>query len=272
MRLALVLSALLAVAAPARALNPMDAVHAFCRADGRGERLLARTWINVAPLIRWGLEPGWDRVVLIESYEVAEPRYHDNAHAEVTVTYYVAVDVEGDKVTREPRQEKHTFHLVADESGKQWGIVGPPAPPHVFLIQVDPEEMAASLDPDAGTFLTSSTFARGFINGAGWELSPFTVSDIPALAELSQVTTPALGDLVLYYDGKTPYHVGVLEAEDAVLSATLNGGIRRAPVAAFAGKVRYWRPRASARALTPTPAKAPPKAKVKPAAKRPRTR
>jgi hypothetical protein len=207
-------------------------------------------------------------VVLIEGYEVAETRYLDDEHAEVTVTYHVAADVEGGKVTREARVEKRPFRLVADETGTKWLIAGPPLPPHVFLTQVDPDEMAASLDTDTGTFLSSTAFVRRFLNGAGWELSPFSASGIPALAELGEVTTPSLGDLVLYSDNKTPYHVGVLETEEVVLSATLNGGIRRAPVGAFAGKVSYWRPRPSARVLTPTPGKAPATAKATPAAKR----
>ena len=56
-----------------------------------------------------------------------------------------------------------------------------------------------------------------------------------------QCSTPEAGDLVVYYDGEKPYHVGLLESEDQVVSATLNTGVRRAPLAAFAGEVRYWR-------------------------------
>jgi hypothetical protein len=127
----------------------------------------------------------------------------------------------------------------------------------VFLTQVDPDEMAASLDSDAGSFLSNTAFVRRFLSGAGWELPPLSARDLPALMELGEVTNPSLGDLVLYYDDQTPYHVGVLEADEVVLSATLNGGVRRAPLGAFAGKVRYRRPLASARVLTPTPVKAP---------------
>lgn len=248
----------------AAAVSAMDTVHAFCRADGRGERILVRTWPTFAPLIQWGLEPAWDHVVLIDSYEVSDPRYDDAEHAVVTVTYHVAADVEAGHVTREPREETRVFRLVADES-RTWRIVGPPPAPHVFLSQVEPDAMAASLEPTTGDFLSSAAFVQHFLDGAGWDLTSFAVSGTPTLGELTDVTTPAIGDIVLYYDGDAPYHIGVLESEDVVLSATLNGGIRRAPVDAFAGKVRYRRPRASARVTTPTgPAS---KAKGKPRTK-----
>lgn len=281
MRIVFLLVLFLVSVSSTQALSPMDTVHAFCRADARGDRIVARTWVNLTPLIQWGLEPAWDRVVLIAGYEVGNTRYDEDDNALVTVTYNVAADVVGGLVTREAREEKRVFRVVADETRTAWYIAGPPPPPHVFLTQVEPEEMAASLDPDTGTFLSSATLIRRFLNGAGWELSSFTVNATATLAELTDVTTPAIGDIVLYYDGDAPYHIGVLEEEDVVLSATLNGGIRRAPVDAFAGKVRYRRPRASARVLTPTPAKVPavsaarrkaPKGKAKPAAKRARNR
>lgn len=266
----MIVACLLVSIAPARALNPMDTVHAFCRADGRGERIVVRTWANVASLVQWRLEPAWDHVVLIEGYEVENARYEDDENAVVQVTYHVAADVEGGKVTREPRQEKRVFRLTADDAGTQWLIAGPPPLPHVFLSQVEPEEMAASIAEETGTFLTNATFVRRFLVDAGWDLPSFAASGTASLTELTDVATPAVGDIVLYYDGDAPYHLGVLESEDAVLSATLNGGVRRAPIDAFAGTVRYRRPRASARALTPTSMPAPTKAKVKKSAKRAR--
>jgi hypothetical protein len=237
---------------PASALTPMETVHAFCRGDARGDRLLMRTWPNVAALIDWVLEPAWDHVVLIDGYEVGEPRYEDDEHAVVDVTYHVAADVRGGRVAREPRQEKRAYRLVADDSQAHWRILGPAPPPHVFASQVDAEAMGVSLDPVSGDFLSAAAFVRQYLNGAGWDLSSFAVTDMPTLTELTEVVTPAVGDIVLYYDGDAPYHLGVLESEDAVLSATLNGGIRRAPLEAFAGTVRFRRPRASARVGTPT--------------------
>ena len=253
---------LLLTVSPAQAANPMDTVHAFCRADGQGDRIVVRTWSNIAPLVQWSLEPAWDHVILIHGFEVGSARYDADGNAFVSVSFHVAADVVAGKVTKEPREEKRTFRLVSDEARTFWQIAGPPPGPHVFLNQVEPDEMAASLDATNGSFLTNASFVQSFLNGAGWELSPFLVRDTPSLAELNEVDSPEAGDIVLYYDGEAPYHIGILESDDVVLSATLNAGIRRAPVDAFAGKVRYRRARASARASTPTPVKQPTKAKA----------
>src|SRR5262249_32598587 len=113
---------------------------------------------------------------------------------------------------------------------------------------------------------TAASFVQHYLTGAGWDISAFSVRGAATLDALSEVSTPALGDIVLYYDGDVPYHVGVLESEDAVLSAMLYGGIRRSPLHAFSVAVHYRRPRDSARASTPTPVPAPTKAK--PRAKR----
>lgn len=268
MRIAWVVLLVLASVTTVRAENPMDTVHAFCRADGRGERIVIRSWPNIAPLVQWGLEPAWDHVVLIHGFEVGSPRFDGEGNAFVEVSFHVAADVEAGKVTKEPREEKRTFRLAGDESRTYWTITGPPPAPHVYLNQADPDEMAASLDADSGVFLTNTTFIRSFLNGAGWELPAFPLRDAPTLSELNEVEVPEAGDLVLYYDGDTPYHVGIVESEGVVLSATLNAGIRRAPIDAFAGKVRYRRARAGARLSTPTPVKEP----TKPAAKKRRKR
>jgi hypothetical protein len=260
----IVLIALLALLGPlpAYAANPMDTVHAFCRADGRGERIVVRTWPTIAPLVEWGLEPAWDHVILIHGFEVGSARYDADGNAFVSVTFHVAAEVEAGKVTKEPREEKRTFRVVSDEARTLWVIAGPPPVPHVFISQVEPDEMAASLDADTGSFITNTAFIQSFLNGAGWELSPFRVRDAPELTELNDADDPQAGDIVLYYDGDTPYHIGVLESDGVVLSATHNVGIRRAPIDAFAGKVRYRRARASARVTTPTPVKEPTKKKA----------
>ena len=77
MRLVPLITALVLAASPALAANPMDTVRAFCRIDGRGDRIWMRTWAKVAPLVTWGLEPAWDHVLLIEGYEVGTARYSE---------------------------------------------------------------------------------------------------------------------------------------------------------------------------------------------------
>jgi len=51
----------------------------------------------------------------------------------------------------------------------------------------------------------------------------------------------SVGDLVVYLRDDAPYHVGLLEAENQVVSSTLNAGIVRTTIDAFAGDVRYLR-------------------------------
>ena len=68
----------------------------------------------------------------------------------------------------------------------------------------------------------------------------------PSAPDFSTERTAEIGDLALYYDGDRPYHVGVVESDETVVSATLNGGIRRTPFGAFAGEIRYRRPVAAA--------------------------
>lgn len=268
MRIVRVVALLLAAVATVRAENPMDTVHAFCRADGRGERIVTRSWPHIAPLVQWGLEPAWDHVVLVHGFEVGSPRFDGEGNAFVEVSFHVAADVEAGKVTKEPREEKRTFRLASDESRTYWTIAGPPPAPHVYFNQADPDQMAASLDAGSGVFLTNTTFVQEFLNGAGWNVPAFALRDAPTLEELKDVEVPEAGDFVLYFDGDTPYHIGILESDGVVLSATLNAGIRRAPLDAFAGKVRYRRARAGARAATPTPVKEP----TKPASKKKRKR
>ena len=60
----------------------------------------------------------------------------------------------------------------------------------------------------------------------------------PSAPEFTTERTAEVGDLVLYFDGEQPYHVGVVESDDTVVSATLNGGIRRTPFGAFAGEIK----------------------------------
>ena len=229
-----------AVPHPAQGADPRDTVRAFCQADGRGDRLLARTWPRVAPLIAWALEPAWDRVTLIAGYEVAPARVEQDG-ALVEVTYAVDADVGPGRISREQRRESRTFHLALDDTETRWVILGPPPRPHVFGTQVDADAMAASLDPQQDAFLSASALVWQLMKGAGSDAPYLPTAQLAAGDALVSVTTPEPGDLIVYYDGDEPYHVGVLEAEDIVVSATLNAGIRRAPVAAFAGTPRYRR-------------------------------
>ncbi len=60
----------------------------------------------------------------------------------------------------------------------------------------------------------------------------------------------------------------MVDSDDSVVSATLNGGLRRTPFGAFAGEIRYLRPVSDAD-LPPTPT---PDATGTPTRSRPRGR
>ncbi len=233
--------ALLAVAGPAVAADPLATVRAFCRADGHGDRLQPRSWANVAHLVTWELEPAWDRVLAVRGYEVQTPRIR-GADVEVDVTYTVTADVQAGKVHRDERIETRTYRLTPDDPGGWWRIVGPPPAPHVFETHVDLDAVAASLDPDSPDYTSASTFVWRLLRESGLDV-PYT--DTASLASAQWWTTalaPQPGDLVAYLAGGQAYHVGLVESEDQIVSATLNAGVRRAPVAAFAGETLYLRP------------------------------
>jgi hypothetical protein len=222
------------------AADPLATIRTFCRADGEGVRLQPRTWPEIAPLVSWRLEPAWDRVVLIQGYEIGPPRVRDE-RVEVVVTYTVLSEVRGDRVMKEERLERKTYSISLDEPSGSWLIDGPPPAPHLFASQFDAEGIRSSIEPGAPGYQSASVLVWMLLRGAGW--------DVPYLDTLALGTGPGWtnvesaepGDLVVYQDGETPYQVGLLEAEDTVVSATLNGGIRRTPVAAFPGQVRYRR-------------------------------
>jgi hypothetical protein len=202
--------------------------------------LHARSWPEIAGLASWRLEPAWDRVVLIQGYEIGPPRFRDDK-VEAVVTYTVSSEVLGSQIKKEARLERRTYSLSLDEPSETWLIDGPPPPPHVFASQFDAESIRASIEPGAPGYQSASVLIWMLLRGAGW--------DVPYLDTLALGTGPGWttvesaepGDLVVYLDGDTPYQVGMFEAEDVVVSATLNAGLRRAPVAAFPGQVRYRR-------------------------------
>ena len=246
---------------PALGADPLEPVRAFCQADGRGDRLLARSWPSVAPLVSWALEPAWDRVTLIAGYEMAPARM-EGEEVLVEVTYTVSAEVSPGDVARAERREQRTFRLALDDTETHWLILGPPPRPHVFESQVDADAMAASLDPRQDGFLSASAFIWRLLNDVDSTVPYLPTTQLATGGPFVSVSAPEPGDLVVYYDADEPYHVGVIEEEDVVVSATLNAGIRRAPLAAFAGTPRYRRvaavnetPAAPATRVTPGAAK-----------------
>lgn len=239
----------------------------FCQLDGLGQRVTLRGWSQIAPLVRWPLEPAWDHVLLIGEYEVGSPRATESTALEVEVRYKVLGQVSALGLETEVHAETVVFRVDApDETG--WRIEGPPPPPHLFAGRVDIEHMRRSFEYGSLNFVPNSLLIWQLFRAAGWNVPLQRAVDLPHGTAFRAVAAPQVGDVVLYLRDGVPYHTGVLEAEDRVVSSTLNGGIVRTVVAAFPGEVKYLRlvepapaptmtaplPTRPARAATPRPA------------------
>ncbi len=228
------------IAAPARAADPLNTIRAFCQADGRGMRVHPREWAAIAPLVWWVLEPAWDHLSLIRGFELGTPVFREGA-VEVAVQYTVTADIRSGGISRNERVETRTFRMERDLDG-MWRIRAPAPPPYVFESEADPEALAALLDPEDSSYVSDSAFAWRMLRSAGWFMPYADLADLASSSDFAAARTAAVGDLAIYYDGDQPYHVGVVESDGTVVSATLNGGIQRSLFSAFAGEIRYRRP------------------------------
>lgn len=116
-------------------VNPLataDAtVKAFCDLDGDGMRLTSETWSKILPYIAWSEEAGWDRIVVIEGYQVANAETRTETSAKVSVVYDVAGNLSQDYV---PGKKKETVVFTVQKTGAGWKINDPDfMPPHVLM-------------------------------------------------------------------------------------------------------------------------------------------
>jgi cell wall-associated NlpC family hydrolase len=129
-------------------------------------------------------------------------------------------------------------------------------PPHVFGARISADEVVAALKGERGTFVSNSLFLQRLMRAAGWDVGYERTADLPTHGTYGPVDVSRAGDLVVYTQDGAAYHVGVLERDGKVVSATLNGGIVRASLNGFLGEVQYLRLLATAR-LPATPTIAP---------------
>lgn len=262
----------LLVASGALAASPLDTLRDFCRLDGGGARVQPRTWPQVARLVDWPLEPAWDRIVVISGYQLGTAREEDGVTS-IPVTYSLVAEVRPGKVALSASLETYTYRLIFDPRLGSWRILGPPPAPHLFETEVDRTAMAAALDPGNGRFISNSAFVWDVLRERGWR-QPY--ADTTALAELPELKPedePRGGDLAIFFDHRTPFHVGVRDEDGTIVSATLNGGVQRTEPGIFSTEVRYFRPSPDAtpvtpgtdRPSTPTPGPAAPPARTGPA-------
>jgi len=221
-------------------LGPQGIVRQFCQADGLGQRVTLPGWAALAPMVTWAYEPAWDRVVLISGYTVRSPQPTTQNSLAVEVRYDVVARVSPLGIDPEVYAESVTFQVQPDEQGG-WHILGPPPFPHIFGNRVDVDAMRRSLSQSDGNFVANTVFLWQMFHSAGWNVPYESTADLLSGAAYRVVDTAKPGDLVLYLRDDAPYHVGMLQAKDRVVSSTLNAGIAQTTVDAFAGEVRYLR-------------------------------
>jgi uncharacterized MAPEG superfamily protein len=103
----------------------------FCARDFDGARLASSTWVQVAPLVAWDQEPGWDLIKLVDGFTVGAPQASGNG-LQIPVYYEVIGTASGRQITRFEKQlETVKFELEA--TGGSWRVTGPIMPPHVSV-------------------------------------------------------------------------------------------------------------------------------------------
>jgi hypothetical protein len=234
----ILLSALTVLCTPALGADPLNTMRAFCRADGFGDRLQPSSWINVAPLVSWRIEPAWDQLRLIRGYEMGTPKLREDG-VEVEVSYTVSGELRAGSVSREIRLESRTYRLVTEDDGENWRIVGPPPVPYLFESQADVEELSTLLKPEDGSYVSNSAFVWHLLRHRHPDLPYRDTASLANAIYLVGTEEPKAGDLALFYDGDVPFHVGVVEADGVIVSATMNAGVWRGPVSRMPGEVRY---------------------------------
>jgi hypothetical protein len=250
--LALSFTLLLPVVAAGQ-LGPQTVVRRFCEADAMAQRVTIQGWSRIAPLVEWPLEPAWDRVHVITSYTVGWPEATDNDMLAVEVRYAVTADINALAVKQVSRVDAVRFRVRAE--GTSWRIAGPPPPPYIFEQQVDPEAMRLSLERGGMNFTANSVFVWRMMQTAGWPVDYVPTADLLKGQSYRAAEKAKPGDLVVYLNDETPYHVGFLEGSNTVVSATLNGGILRTRRDAFAGEsrtLRLVRPAATPKPASPS--------------------
>lgn len=248
--------AIAATLRPAGATDPLDTARAFAQADGRGARLSAATWSRIAPLVDWGLEPAWDELRLISGFELGSPRNHDGV-VDVDVQYSVVAEVDAHGMRRGARTETRTLTLEP-AGGGVWRLRAPAPPPYIFESDADGAALGELLDPANQRYVSNSGLVWSLLRDAGWDRPHANTRQLPDTPGFSAQRTANIGDLALYYDRGVPYHVGIVDSDDSIVSSTLNGGVRRTPFGAFAGEIHYLRPVDSDETGAPRTPAAPP--------------
>jgi hypothetical protein len=247
------LATLLLLAAPTHAADPgpQNVVREFCQLDANGARL-GSVSRELSPLVGWIFEPAWDVVLFITGYQIGSTRPLEEGRLAVDVEYAVVGEATALGFEAVAYRDRVTFVLdTPDEIS--WRIQSPMVPPHVFAARMAADDVVAALKNGRGGFVSNSLFVQRLMRTAGWDVGYERTADLLSHGTYGTVDVSRAGDLVVYTQDGAAYHVGILERDGKVVSATLNGGIVRTTLNAFLGEVQYLRLRATGRIPTVAP-------------------
>jgi hypothetical protein len=230
-------------------------VRRFCQADGLGQRVQLAGWPAIAPLVTWLLEPAWDHAVLIDGYQVGLPYAVGESGIAMEVRYAVIGDVSALGLDIAVHLETAEFQMNGADG--TWRILGPPPPPHIFASLVDVDAMRASLQVGGQDFLPNTVFVHRVLRSNGWNAAFVPTTELLQSETYRVVDKPEVNDLAAYLRDGVPYHVGVFEANDRIISSTLNAGVVRTAPDAFPGEMKVLRLAHAEPAVEMTPVPAP---------------
>ena len=102
--------------------NPSDTVRQYCQKDFEGVRLSSETWDQVASLVTWEVEQGWDVVTGISGYKIISEEISKNK-ATVRVEF----------INEAGTMREHISINLREEDGS-WKIAPPGYRPHVSQV------------------------------------------------------------------------------------------------------------------------------------------
>jgi hypothetical protein len=150
-----------------------------------------------------------------------------------------------------------TVEFRVEGADSTWRILGPPPPPHVFASLVDVNAMRESLQDGGRNFVPNTIFIQQALRSSGWNAAFVPTAELLHSEIYRVVDKPEVNDLAVYLRAGVPYHVGVFEASDRIVSSTLNAGIVRTAPDAFAGEMRVLRLTHAEPVVETTPVAAP---------------
>jgi hypothetical protein len=109
--------------------SPEKIVENYCQHDFEGSRLSGKTWREIANLITWQDEPGWDIITVISSFAIIDSKQGEN-EADVIVEYSPSMNIQpGEQYEILTDPKRIDFHL--QNVNGIWKISSPMIMPHV---------------------------------------------------------------------------------------------------------------------------------------------